>query len=79
MRKTGICLVTFSDNADHQNTVYSMYSELSGEVPVYTVGIVDPKSDQAVFSDNNFYTDCPKRPGITRLSCNCCACNPTCG
>ena len=59
-----ICLITFSDNADHQNVIYSMYYALQGKAEVYTIGITSPKSLIAPHSPNNFYFDCPKRPGI---------------
>ena len=59
-----ICLITFSNNADHQNVVYSMYKALRGKVAAYTIGIVNPKSDSACFDDQNIYCNCPERPGI---------------
>lgn len=59
-----ICLITFSNNADHQNVVYSMYKALKGKADVYTIGIVNPKSDSAVFDAHNIYCNCPERPGI---------------
>lgn len=59
-----LCLITFSNNADHQNVVYSMYKALKRKVEVYTVGIVNPKSDSAIFDDHNIYCNCPERPGI---------------
>lgn len=62
--KDKICLITFSNNADHQNVVYSMYKALKGKVAVYTIGIVNPKSDSACFDDHNIYCNCPERPGI---------------
>lgn len=59
-----ICLITFSNNADHQNVVYSMYKALKGKADVYTIGIVNPKSESAVFDAHNIYCNCPERPGI---------------
>ena len=59
-----LCLITFSNNADHQNVIYSMYKALKGKVDVYTIGIVNPKSDSACFDDHNIYCNCPERPGI---------------
>ena len=65
MDKNGsICLVTFSNNADHQNVVYSMFRALQGKAEVYTVGIQNPKSIIAAYTPNNFYYNCPLRPGI---------------
>lgn len=59
-----ICLITFSNNADHQNVIYSMYLALQGKADVYTIGIKNPKSSIAPHTEKNFYFDCPKRPGI---------------
>ena len=59
-----ICLITFSNNADHQNVIYSMFDALQGKADVYTVGITDPKSHIAPHTEKNYYFDCPKRPGI---------------
>lgn len=59
-----ICLITFSNNADHQNVIYSMYYALQGKADVYTIGINNPKSQIAPHTDKNFYFDCPERPGI---------------
>lgn len=59
-----LCLITFSNNADHQNVIYSMYKALKDKVEIFTVGIVNPKSDSATFDDHNIYCNCPERPGI---------------
>lgn len=59
-----LCLITFSNNADHQNVIYSMYKALKDKIDVYTIGIVNPKSDSACFDEHNIYCNCPKRPGI---------------
>jgi len=59
-----ICLITFSNNADHQNVIYSMYYALQGKADVYTIGIKSPKSHIAPHTENNYYFDCPERPGI---------------
>ena len=61
-----ICLLTFSDNADHQNVVYSMFYALKDKADVYTIGIINPKSHIAPHTAKNFYVDCPKRPGISK-------------
>ena len=39
-----ICLITFSNNADHQNVVYSMFDALKDKIDVFTIGIKNPKS-----------------------------------
>ncbi|MHC1721888.1 MAG: glycosyltransferase family 4 protein [Aminipila sp.] len=59
-----ICLITFSNNADHQNVVYSMFNALNGKAEVYTIGIINPKSSIAAKTERNFYVNCPTRPGI---------------
>jgi hypothetical protein len=41
-----------------------MYKALKGKADVYTIGIVNPKSDSACFDDHNIYCNCPERPGI---------------
>jgi glycosyltransferase involved in cell wall biosynthesis len=64
--KTGICLITFSDNADHQNVVYSMFNVLYPNARVYTIGIKNPKTNIAARTENNFYFDCPTRPGFSK-------------
>jgi len=66
MKNAGICLITFSDNADHQNVVYSMYRALENIANVFTIGITNPKSEVAAFTPRNFYFDCPRRPGIEK-------------
>ena len=35
-----LCLISFSNNADHQNVVYSMYKALKNQTEVYTIGIM---------------------------------------
>ena len=47
MKEKKICLITFSNNADHQNTVYSMFNALYPEHEVYTIGIINPKTNIA--------------------------------
>lgn len=59
-----ICLITFSNNADHQNVIYSMFAALQGKADVYTIGANHPKSHIAPHTKKNFYFDCPVRPGI---------------
>lgn len=68
--KKKICLITFSNNADHQNVIYSMFEALISKTNVYTIGIKNPKSNIAPHTKNNFYVDCPERPGITKNTFN---------
>lgn len=65
-----ICLITFSNNADHQNVVYSMFDALKDKADVFTIGIKNPKSYIAPHTSKNFYVDCPERPGITKNTFN---------
>lgn len=60
----GICLITFSNNADHQNVVYSMFRALENKAEVYTIGIQNPKSAAAAHTSHNYYFNCPLRPGL---------------
>ncbi len=61
-----VCLISFSDNADHQNVIYSMFNELTKVMDAYTIGIVKPKSSIAPHTKRNFYFRCPERPGINK-------------
>ena len=70
MKEKKICLITFSNNADHQNTVYSMFNALYPEHEVYTIGIINPKTNIAPHTKNNYYVNCPDRPGIGKGTFN---------
>lgn len=65
--KKKILLVTFSDNADHQDTVFGMYEELQkrDDVDVYVLAISQPKVSLQK-SDHTWLVECPKRPGVTK-------------
>ena len=65
-----ICLITFSNNVDHQNVIYSMFDALSEKHNTFTIGIKNPKSLIAPKTSNNLYIDCPLRPGITKGTFN---------
>jgi len=62
-----VLLVTFSDNADHQDTVFGLYEELISTegVDPYLVAIKTPKVKLQT-SDHTWLVDCPKRPGIEK-------------
>ena len=62
-----ILLVTFSDNADHQDTLFGLYEELIGnpEMDTYLMAIKEPKVSLRK-SDHTWLVDCPKRPGIEK-------------
>ncbi len=61
-----ICLISFSQNADHQNVIYSMFLALQGRADVWTIGADHPKSAIAPRSPRNIYVRCPDRPGFGR-------------
>ncbi|MEJ8737269.1 glycosyltransferase [Erysipelotrichaceae bacterium HCN-30851] len=65
-----ICLISFSNNVDHQNVIYSMFNALYSKYNIYTIGISNPKSNIAPKTENNLYVDCPLRPGITKGTFN---------
>lgn len=62
-----ILLVTFSDNADHQDTLFGMYEELNrnSSWDTYLLAIKEPKVALQQ-SDHTWLTDCPERPGLTK-------------
>lgn len=62
-----ILLVTFSDNADHQDTTFGMYEALKDdkEVTVFLLAIKEPRVFLAK-SDCTWLVNCPKRPGICK-------------
>lgn len=62
-----VLLVTFSDNADHQDTVFGMYEELQKRTDVdpYLLAIHNPKVSLHV-NDHTWLVNCPKRPGVTK-------------
>ena len=64
-------LVTFSDNADHQDTVFGMYERLRqrSDVDVWLLAIKKPKVP--LKQDNHTWlVDCPERPGICKKTFN---------
>lgn len=62
--KEGICIVSFSNNSDHQEFLYSLYTALKGKTNAWTVGIRQPKATNACYDEHNIYVDCPDRPGV---------------
>lgn len=61
-----LCLISFSNNADYQSIIYSMYEALKEKIDIYTFGIKSPKCQFAPYSQKNYYFDCPLRPGIEK-------------
>ncbi len=60
-----ILLVTFSDNADHQDTLFGLYEQLGSVYDTYLMAIKTPKVPLQT-SDHTWLVDCPKRPGIEK-------------
>ena len=69
MRK--VLLVTFSDNADHQDTLFGMYEEMrkQSDWDAYLLCIKTPKVELKQ-SDHTWLVDCPERPGVTKKTFN---------
>ena len=66
-----LLLVTFSDNADHQDTLFGMYEELRkrSDWDAYLLCIKTPKVELQK-SDHTWLVDCPERPGVTKKTFN---------
>ena len=66
-----VLLVTFSDNADHQDTLFGMYEEIRNQSSweVYLLCIKTPKVELQQ-SDHTWLVDCPERPGVTKKTFN---------
>lgn len=60
-----ILLVTFSDNADHQDITFGMYEQFKDNANVYLMCIKTPKASLSK-TERCWLVDCPKRPGITK-------------
>ena len=66
-----VLLVTFSDNADHQDTLFGLYEELidNSECEPYLLCISKPKVSLKT-STHTWLVDCPERPGVTKKTFN---------
>lgn len=66
-----LLLITFSDNADHQDTLFGMYEEMKKheDWDTYLLCIKTPKV-KLEESDHTWLVDCPERPGVTRKTFN---------
>lgn len=66
-----VLLVTFSDNADHQDTLFGMYEEMRkrNDWEAYLLCIKTPKVELQQ-SDHTWLVDCPERPGVTKKTFN---------
>ena len=64
-----VLMVTFSDNADHQDTLFSMFEMVSARVCATLLAIKNPKA-AIERSDRVWLADCPKRPGVCAKTFN---------
>ncbi|BDF05890.1 glycosyltransferase family 4 protein [[Clostridium] hylemonae] len=64
-----VAIISFSDNVDHQEIIYSLYREIENKSNIYTIGIRDPKFI-AEFDNHNLFVNAPKRPGISKGTFN---------
>lgn len=64
-----VLLVTFSDNADHQDITFGMfesiYKEKGDACDIWVMGIKTPKVP-VIDTPHTYLVDCPRRPGIER-------------
>lgn len=60
-----VLLVTFSDNADHQDITFGMYEELKPQYDAWLMCIKTPRVGLKA-SEYTKMVDCPKRPGICK-------------
>lgn len=64
-----VLLVTFSDNADHQDITFGMFESLykaeRADCEAWVMGINTPK-DTVMDTPRTHLVDCPKRPGIEK-------------
>lgn len=60
-----ILLVTFSDNSDHQDTMFGLYEQLQKKEDATLLVIKQPRVP-FVKDENLWLVDCPKRPGICK-------------
>lgn len=63
--KKKILLVTFSDNSDHQDTLFGMYEQLVATEEVVLLAIKEPKVE-LTRAQTTWLVDCPKNPGICK-------------
>lgn len=66
-----VLLVTFSDNADHQDTLFGMYEEMQkrSDWDTYLLCIRKPKVALQQ-SGHTWLVNCPERPGVTKKTFN---------
>ena len=64
-----VLLITFSDNADHQDTLFGMFEHLTLAYDIYLLAIKTPKVPLQK-SEHVWFVDCPKCPGICKQTFN---------
>lgn len=70
-KRKGICIITLSNNYDHQECAFSMFNELVSSYNVYCIGLTNQKNPRSPKeSDRCFYYNAPRRPGITLKTFN---------
>ena len=66
-------LITFSDNADHQDITFGMFERLyqsnNADCDIWIMGINNPKVP-IMDTPHTYLVDCPRRPGIERKTFN---------
>ena len=68
-----VLLVTFSDNADHQDITFGMFESLymdnENNCDIWVMGIKNPKVS-VMDTPHTYLVDCPRRPGIEKKTFN---------
>ena len=64
--KKGVCIVTLSDNYDHQEVAFSMFNALYTEYNVFNIGLINQKNPRSPKTKHSFYFDAPRRPVINK-------------
>ncbi len=62
----GICIITLSDNYDHQEVAFSMFNALYPKYNVYNIGLTNQKNPRSPITEHSFYYNAPRRPGINK-------------
>lgn len=62
-------LISFSDNSDHQDVLYSMYQQFEQDPDVYAMGIVNPKYPIEATPQVRF-VKAPPKPGVCKQTFN---------
>ena len=64
-----VLLVTFSDNADHQDITFGMFESIyktnRNDCDIWVMGVINPKVS-VMDTSHTHLVDCPRRPGIEK-------------